>query len=423
MLAVGFGILVLAIVAGLPLYVSLLGTSIFLFRFYVHLSADSIVTAMLNSVDSIVLLAVPYFIFVGILAERTSLATRLTDVMIAIVGRFRGGTPIAALLADEFFGAISGSSPASTAAVGKTMYPLIARREGEKLALGLVTSGGAIAVVTPPSIAMILYGSVGSVPVSSLFAAGIIPALLIAVIVGAYLVVRCQPTTLPRRAVAVAAAEILQALVRGGLVLLMPLLVLGGIYSGVITPSEAGAVAAAYALAIALLAYRDLTPTRFLQALRESTRLTGQIFILLAAGGAFAQALILGGTPQSLAQSLSGLSPLMFLLLFNVVLLLAGMLLDPPAAIVVLTPIVIPIAQQLEIDLVHLGVILAVNIAIGMFMPPFGLNLFVAQSVIGKRMEEVVASCVPFFLLYLVALGIVTYVPGLYMWLPAHMQP
>jgi C4-dicarboxylate transporter DctM subunit len=193
---------------------------------------------------------------------------------------------------------------------------------------------------------------------------------------------------------------------------------LGGIYAGIMTPTEAGAIAAAYVFLITGLVYRELKLRTVLDSLGQTVWLTGQIFIIIAASGVFSRALSLMQVPQALAETLSGISPLVFFIVFNLLFLLLGMFLDPASAVLVTTPLIVPTALSLGINLIHLGLVMVVNLAIGMFTPPVGLNLFVAQSIFSKSMKEVVVSCLPFLICYLLALIVITYVPELYMWLP-----
>lgn len=413
-------IFVLSLAAGLPIYLAMLGAGVWILLFVLQLPPQMVVTGVYDSLYKTSLVAVPFFILAGVLVEKSSMSRRLSNLMISMVGRVRGGVPIAGLMANEFFGAMSGSAPAATAAIGKMMYPVITKQYSDRLALGLLTSAGALAIVMPPSITMILYGSVGGVSVGNLFLAGIVPAIVIGVVVAGYLVVAGRA----RDAAAAAERPGFRRSVREGLlVIFLPVFVLGGIYAGIMTPTEAGAVSAVYALVVAGLIYRDLTRRTCAEALKETVRLTGQIFILIAASGVFSQALTMVQVPQMLSSLLGGAGRLVFLLLTNVLFLILGMLVDPASAVLVMTPLLLPTAQHLGIDLVHFGIVMVVNLAIGMFTPPFGLNLFVAQSIFGRRMEEVVRACVPFFVCDLIALAVITYFPGLYMWLPRLLTP
>jgi len=409
-------VFVLSLVAGLPIYLAMLGAGVWVLLFVLHLPPQMVVTGVYDSLYKTALAAVPFFLLAGVLVEKSSMSRRLSNLMIALVGRLPGGVPIAGLLANEFFGAMSGSAPAATAAIGKMMYPVIERQYGDRLALGLLTSAGALAIVMPPSITMILYGAAGGVSVGKLFLAGIVPALIIGVIIAGYLVLVGRKAQ--GRLAAAERVGLRRAVKEGALVILLPVVVLGGIYAGIMTPTEAGAVSAVYVLAVAGLVYRDLSLKKLGEALMETVRLIGQIFILIAASGVFAQALTMVQVPQMISRSLGGGGSLVFLLVVNLVFLVLGMLVDPSSAVLVMTPLLLPTAQALGIDLVHLGIVMVVNLAIGMFTPPFGLNLFVAQSVFKRRMEEVVRACLPFFLCYLIALAVITYLPGLYMWLP-----
>jgi C4-dicarboxylate transporter DctM subunit len=322
---------------------------------------------------------------------------------------------MAGIFANELFGAISGSAPAAAGTIGRAMLPMVAQTHGEKFALGLFTSAGALAIIMPPSIAMILFATATNASIGALFLAGVIPAILIGFLLAVYVYFKSpRPGKDQRFDLAFA----LQSTLAGGPVLLFPVLVLGGIYSGLFTPTEAAAVSAIYAFILPCLIYREMSFAQVVSTMKETVKLTAQIFILIAASTVFSQALAVAQVPAMLSEMFSGMDAFTFLLILNVVLLIVGCFFDPTSAILVLAPVTLPIAEKLGIDLLHLGIVFTVNLAIGMVTPPFGLNLFVIMSIFKKPLEVVARSVPPFIGVYIVALIIITYFPKLYLWLP-----
>lgn len=416
MMLISFLILFVFLALGFPIYVSLLASGMYTIHFVLGMDLSSVVLVLYDSVAKFTLAAVPFFLLAGAILESTSLSKRLVDWLFSMVRNIRGGVPLTGILANEFFGAISGSSAAATGTVGKILYPEISKVESESFALGLLTSSGALAIIMPPSITMILYGSTATVSVGTLFLTGIVPAIIIGVFVGGFVVWRSKRMPIEER---FSFKKFFLKTKNAFWVILLPVVVLGGIYGGLFTPTEAAAVSAVYALIVVVLIYREMGLRTFYHSLRDSLILTTQIFIVIAASGVFSQALTFAQVPQQLVGLTADLSPLTFILILNVFLILVGMFFDPTSAVLVLTPLLVPICQTLGIDLIHMGMIMVVNLAIGMFTPPFGLNLFVSQGVFHKSMGEVVKSLGPFWIWYFLSLAVVSYLPQLYMWIPA----
>ncbi|MEX0759677.1 MAG: TRAP transporter large permease, partial [Tistlia sp.] len=303
---------------------------------------------------------------------------------------------------------------------------LLAARYGKRFSLGLIASSGSVAIVIPPSIAMILYGASGEQSITKLFIAGIVPGLLISLAMAAFVVlwVRLRGLGPAGGATEMAAAGRLGfrgASVHAAGALAMPVLVLAGIYLGWFSPTEAGGVACFYAMLLARYGYRTLSWGGILEAASDAAYLTGQILIIVAAAALFSWCLTVEGVPQALIAWVqqAELSPLVFLLAINAILLLLGCLIDPTSAILVLTPILLPIVLHLGIDPIHFGIVMTVNLSIGMFTPPFGLNLFVAQSVLQADIWDVCRGVLGFFLVQVATLLVITYLPPLSLWLPA----
>lgn len=405
----------LLFVAGLPIYIVLLAGAAATLLLFMSVPPAALHQVMFGGVDNYALLAVPFFIFAGDLMARSGIAERLTRWVLSLVGHLRGSLGLATVGTATLLGAVSGSSPATVAALAQTLYPDLKRSGyGERFSLGLVTSSGSIAIIVPPSIAMILYGATAEQSIPRLFLAGIVPGLLLAAVMAAYILIWAHRQKLPtderaeQGGLAGATGDALAAL-------FMPVIVLGGIYLGFFSPTEAGGFACLYILLVARFFFRSLSWGGILESATHSAYLTAQVLIIVASAGVFSWILSVQGVPQALLGWIAGLelSPTGFLLVINAFLLLLGCVLDPTSAILVLTPILMPIIQHLGIDPIHFGIVMTVNLSLGMFTPPFGLNIFVSQSVLGARLAEIYRGILPFFCVQLIALAAITFVPQL----------
>jgi C4-dicarboxylate transporter DctM subunit len=313
------------------------------------------------------------------------------------------------------FGAISGSSPATVAAIGGMLYPSL-REKGypESVASGLLAASGAIAGIIPPSIAMILYGVAAEESIRFLFIGGILPGLLTALLMGIYIYVMARRLGI-REGGTWSLSAIGSATRDGAWALGTPLIILGGIYTGVFSPTEAAGVACLYAIVVTLLIYRDLSLLGLWKVTTSSVYLTAQVLIIVGAATLLARLLTIAGVPQSIVDWIQhlGLAPWLVMLAINLLLLAVGCVLDPASAILVLAPILKPVAEAAGIDPVHFGVVMAVNLSIGMFTPPFGLNIFVAQAMFKVPVRVLYRGLAPMIAVNLVALAIISYWPAL----------
>ena len=406
---------------GLPVFAVLLTIAAAALLWFASVPPLALHQVMFGGIDNYALLAVPFFIFAGELMGRGGIAERLVRWVNSFTGPLPGSLALTAIGSSTLMGAISGSSPATVAALGKTLYPGL-RRAGYSapFAAGLLSSSGSVAIVLPPSIAMILYGAAAEQSIPKLFIAGMLPGLLIGLAMALYVMLRVrrskpgqaigQPLGQPFCWAAFAAATR-----QAWAALLMPVFILAGIYLGWFSPTEAGGFACAYAILCSRFVLRSLSWRETLAAAAEAAWLTAQVLVIVAGAAAFSWILTILGVPQALLQWLGelNLSSNQFLLAVNAVLLLLGCIVDPTSAILVLAPILVPMASSLGIDPIHFGVIMVVNLSLGMFTPPFGLNLFVAQSVLGVDLHTIWRGIVPFFLVQLVALLLITYIPAL----------
>jgi len=400
---------------GFPIFIILLATVSVAGLLFMNVPMTLVPQIMFGSLDKFTLLAVPLFIFAGEIMSAGGISKRIIACIQSIFGHLRGGVALSTVVTCEFFGAVSGSSPATVAAVGRLMYPaLLKAGHSEKFSLGLITSSGAIASVMPPSITMIVYGASAEQSIAALFAGGVVPALLIGLIVAVYIlwVARKGNIRSQKRA---SLATIGRATLDATWALGTPLVILGGIYLGIFSPTEASGVAGVYGIFVALVIYREIGVTEMFRITTNAVYLSSQILIIVAASGSFAWLLTVSGVPQYLVQVVGDIATHQWavLLIINVFLLIVGCFIDPISAVIVLTPLLLPLLKATGVDLIHFGILMTVNLSIGMFTPPFGLNIFVSQSLFGAKVSTLYRGLVPFIILQIIALLIITYVPSL----------
>ena len=404
---------VLLLLLGFPIFLVLLTAVTVGLIFFHNVPIMALHQNLFGSLNAFALLSVPFFIYAGELMGRGSVAQRLVDFVQGGVGSVRGSLGVTTVGTAAIFGAISGVSSACVATVGKVMYPAM-RRQGypESFAAGLVTAVGAIDIIIPPSIPMIVYGAAAEESVPRLYAAGIVPGLLLTFMLSAYVIWRAWRggfgTREPFRL-----REFLRAAQRGLWALGAPFIILGGIYGGVFSPTEAAAVACVYAALVTCFVFRELSWRDIVEAAGETALFTAQILIIVACAGVFAWLLTVNQVPAAMVGWLQAMQvPAWLLLLFiNILLLAVGCFLDPLSAILLLTPLLVPMVKAVGVDTVHFGIVVTVNLAIGLFHPPFGINIFVAQSVLGLRLGAIYRGIIPFVVIYLIALAIITYMP------------
>lgn len=408
------------LVAGLPIFVALT-LAVFL---GIELAGTTplplIIQRMFSGIDSFPLMAIPLFILAGNLMSQGGMSERILRFAQMIVGMLRGGLAMTTVTGSMFFGAISGSSPATVVSVGKLILPAMLKEGYPKdFSVGLLMASGALGIIVPPSIFMIIYGAVAGVSIGALFLAGVGAGVVYAGVFFLYCVYRAHRDNLPRKPLP-SAREFLDALKGASWGLAIPVIILGGIYGGIFTPTEAAAVAVAYAAFAGLIVYRELNLTRLWQVAVDSAVVTTQVMIILAAASAFSWYLTTSGITQQVAMALLNIadSTVMLLLIINLIILVAGMFLDPNSIVIILVPLVVTVAQAVGIDLVHLGVIFCVNAAIGMFTPPFGMNLFVASSLQNVSYGDAVRGSLPLVGIALLALFLVNLFPQISLWLP-----
>lgn len=383
-------------------------------------SMSSLAIKLFETSEHYTLLAIPFFLLSGAFMTTGGVAKRLIDFANACVGHIRGGLGIGAVLACMLFAALSGSSPATVAAVGSiAIAGMVRSGYPQAFGVGIVCNAGTLGILIPPSIVMVVYAAATEQSVGKLFMAGVVPGALLGIglMVAIYIVARVKKLpAMPR----VSLRQWLRAAREAIWGLLLMVIILGGIYSGMFTPTEAAAVAAVYACFVALFVYKDLRISECPKVLLESGKLTIMLMFIIANAMLFAHVLTAEQIPQTVTAWVVdlGLKPWQFLLVVNILLLITGAFMEPSAIILILAPILFPIAVQLGIDPIHLGIIMVVNMEIGLITPPVGLNLFVSSAVTGMPLPAVVRAAFPWLMLLIGFLMIITYIPAVSLALP-----
>ena len=373
------------------------------------------VKEMFNSINKFPLAAIPFFILAGNLMETGGISRRLVEFAKSIVGGVQGGLPMTCVLTCMIFAAVSGSSVATTFAIGAILIPaLIKHGYPTTWAAALQATSAELGVIIPPSIPMILYGVSAEVSIGELFIAGYGPGLLIGLALMLFVWVYCKWKGWGKHD-GEGRLSFGRATWQAGWALLMPVIILGGIYGGIFTPTEASAVAVFYALVVGMVIYREIGVSDLYAILRKSVISSAVIMFIIANAGLFAFLITRAGVPDAIGLWLKDVlhSPAMFLLGVNAALFVIGMFIETSAAIIVLAPILAPVAQHFGIDPVHFGLIMVVNLALGMITPPFGVNLFAACTVARISLDRIITHLIPFVLVVLGCLMIITYFPAL----------
>ncbi len=415
-----FSLLFLFLIVGVPVAISLGLSSILTILFFSNDSLASLSLKLFQSMEHYTLLAIPFFILSAGFLSTGGVALRMTNFAIACVGSLRGGMAIASILACMLFAAISGSSPATVVAIGSIVITgMVASGYSKEFAVGMVGSAGSLGILIPPSIVMVIYAAITEVSVGRLFIAGIIPGILagLMLMAGVYLLARKR--NLPKMQAA-SWGEILSSGLKASGGLLLVFIVLGGIYSGKFTPTEAAAVAAVYAFIIAMFVYRDLKWVEVPNVVRDAAKVTIVLMFIISNAMLFAHVLTTEQIPQQIAEFINnaGMEPWLFLIMINVLLLIAGSFMEPAGLLLIAAPILFPVAVKLGIDPIHLGIIMVVNMEIGMITPPVGLNIFVLTGITDMNLVTVIKAVLPWLLILLVFLMIITYIPAVSLFLP-----
>lgn len=402
-----------AIVLGIPIAFSLLASGVVLMFYLDTFNTQIIAQNLIMGANSFPLLAIPFFILAGEIMNAGGLSTRIVKFAMAMLGHVRGGLGYVAILASVLFAGLSGSAIADTAALGALLIPMMVKGGYDiKRSTGLIASGGIIAGMIPPSIAMIMFGVISGVSVSRLFMAGIVPGLLMAIglaVVWAILVRKEKIEVLPRKSL----KEILIAGYQASWALLLPVIILVGLRGGIFTPTEAGAVAVFYALFVGIFIYREIKLTDLFHILVQASKVTSIVVFLVAAAIVVAWLITIANLPADLANLLGPLvdNPIMLLIVINVVILLLGMIMDTGPIMLILVPVLLPITNAAGIDPLYLGILFILNGSIGLLTPPVGSVLNVAAGVAKIPVTDVVKGIWPFILVYLLILILLLFFP------------
>lgn len=405
---------------GVPVAFSLGLSSSIIILFFSADSISSIAVKIFETSEHYTLLAIPFFLLAGAFMTTGGVAKRLIDFANATVGHIRGGLAIASVLSCMLFAALSGSSPATVAAVGSiTIAGMVRSGYPLEFGTGIVTNAGTLGILIPPSITMVVYAAVTEQSVGRLFMAGVIPGLLLGTVLMVAIYIVARRKNLPAQPRATFREWIVSARkALWGLILVF--IILGGIYSGAFTATEAAAVAAAYSFFVAVFVYKDIKLKECPRVVLEAAKLSVMLMFIIANAMLFAHVLTTENIPQDITRIVAdmNLEAWQFLIVVNLILLVAGAFMEPSAIILIMVPILFPIATQLGIDPIHFGVMMVVNMEIGLITPPVGLNLFVSSAITKLPVEKVIRATLPWLMIMLLFLILITYVPEISIWLP-----
>ena len=419
--AVVFLTLVVSLVLTVPIGFSLGIASLGYILYTGQLTPGFIAQNMVTGCDSFPTMAIPFFIFAGELMGGGGISKRLLNLASVFFGRIQGGLAIVTVVVCMFFAAISGSGPATVAAVGGMVVPtMLEKGYDKKFVLALIAAAGSIGVIIPPSIPMVIYGVTTNSSVSSLFLAGFVPGIMIGLVLIGYSYFFAKKNGYKGDTEPFSWGRAAHELKEGFWAILSPVIILGGIYGGIFTPTEAAAVSVIYSLIVGCFIYKELDLKKLLNVTRNACETTASILIVIGCAAGFSKVLTLGRIPTTVANGMLNMtdSVILILLLINVLLLIVGCFMETLCAIMILAPILFPVVTSLGVDPIHFGIIMVVNLAIGFITPPLGVNLFVASRVGETTLDNVIKGIIPFLVLMILTLLLITYIPAISMFLP-----
>jgi len=415
-----FGLLIALMLTGMPVSISL-GLTVLTYLFTMtQVPIESVALKLFTGIENFSIMAIPFFILAGTLLTQGGVARRMIHFATTMVGHLYGGLALAGIIACALFAAISGSSVATVAAIGSIILPeMVQRGFPKRFAAGVITTSGALGILVPPSIVMVLFAVSTNTSVGKLFAAGVAPGLVLALLLGFTTWLIARRRGLPRLPRA-SWYERWQALREASWGLALIVIVIGGIYSGVFTPTEAAACAAVYSFIVVVFVYGDLNLRQVPRALLDAAAMSAMLLYIITNAVLFSFLMTSENIPQGMADWLTaqGLGPIAFLLVVNVLLLVAGNVMEPSSIVLIMAPILLPVATRLGIDPVHFGVLMMVNMEVGLCHPPVGLNLYVASGITNMGITELTVAVLPWLLTMLGFLLLVTYWPGLSLFVP-----
>lgn len=415
-----FALLAVLMLTGMPISISL-GLTVLTFLFTMtEVPIESVALKLFTGIEKFEIMAIPFFILAGNFLTHGGVARRMINFASSMVGHWHGGLALAGVVACALFAAVSGSSPATVVAIGSILLPAMVKQGYPKaFGVGVIGTAGGLGILIPPSIVMVIYAVSTNSSIGKLFIAGIVPGLLLAAVLLGVTWFVAKKRNYPRMAKA-SWGQRFAALRESIWGLLLIVVVIGGIYSGIFTATEAAAMSAVYAFVVALFIYKDLGWKQVPKVLLDSANMSAMLLYIITNAVLFSFLLTSENIPQNLADWINnmGLSPWMFLLVVNLLLLLAGNFMEPSSVLLITAPILFPVAMALGIDPIHLGIIMTVNMEIGMITPPVGLNLYVASGVAKMGLTDVTKACAPWILVMIGYLMLITYVPAISLWLP-----
>jgi C4-dicarboxylate transporter DctM subunit len=418
--AIIFVLLFGLMLTGMPISISL-GLTVLTFLFTMtDVPIQSVALKLFTGIEKFEIMAIPFFILAGNFLTHGGVARRMINFATSMVGHWYGGLALAGVLACALFAAVSGSSPATVVAIGSIILPAMVRQGfPNRFGAGVITTSGALGILIPPSIVMVMYSVSTNTSVGKLFMAGVVPGLLLAFLLGLTTWYLARKNNYPRLRKATW-NERFTAFRRSGWGLFLIVIVMGGIYTGVFTPTEAAAMAAVYAFVISVFVYKDLSLKQVPKVLLDSAAMSAMLLYIITNAVLFSFLVTSENIPQAMAAWItgSGLGPITFLLVVNVLLLVAGNVMEPSSIVLIMAPILFPVAVKLGIDPVHFGILIVVNMEVGMCHPPVGLNLYVASGITKMGITELTIAVMPWLLTMLAFLALVTYWPALSLWLP-----
>jgi C4-dicarboxylate transporter DctM subunit len=418
--AIVFVLLIVLMLTGMPISISL-GLTVLTFLFTMtEVPVQAVALKLFTGIEKFEIMAIPFFILAGNFLTHGGVARRMIRFASSMIGHWHGGLGLAGVMACALFAAVSGSSPATVVAIGSVILPAMVKQGfPPRFGAGIITTSGSLGILIPPSIAMVMYSVSTNVSVGAMFIAGIVPGIVLAILLGLTTWNIARKNNYPRMPKA-SAGERWLAFRDSVWGLLLIVVVIGGIYSGVFTPTEAAAMAAVYAFIVAVFVYKDMPLKKIPKVLLDSASMSAMLLYIITNAVLFSFLMTSENIPQTMADWMiqQGFGPVVFLLLVNVLLLLAGNVMEPSSIILILAPILFPVAIQLGIDPIHFGILIVVNMEVGMCHPPVGLNLYVASGITKMGISELTVAVLPWLLTMLGFLAVVTYWPGLTLWLP-----
>jgi len=415
-----FGILTVLMLTGMPISIAL-GLTVLTFLFTLtQVPLESVALKLFTGIEKFEIMAIPFFILAGNFLTHGGVAKRMIRFASDMVGHFYGGLGLAGVVACALFAAVSGSSPATVVAIGSILLPAMVKAGfPNRFGAGIITTSGALGILIPPSIVMVMYSVSTNTSVGALFMAGVVPGLMLATMLGLttwYLARKNDYPRLPKASFVQRMKSFKESI--WGLLLIV--VVMGGIYTGIFTPTEAAAISAVYAFTIAVFVYKDMGLKDVPRVLLSSANMSAMLLYIITNAVLFSFLMTHENIPQAMAEWLlgNGLGVITFLLFVNIILLVAGNFMEPSSIVLIFSPILFPVAMKLGIDPVHFGIMMVVNMEVGMCHPPVGLNLYVASGITKMGITELTVAVWPWLLTMLVFLMVVTYWPGLSLWLP-----